>query len=232
MMSLYRRIGVDIAAEISAGNWLPGHRIPYEHELMSRYGCARMTVNKALSRLVEAGLIERRKRAGSFVAVPKAHKAAIAIPDIRSEIINQGAHYHHRVLLRTDRVVTGDDTAKLMQNHGHVCEIICLHFADNRPFAVEHRLINLNLVAAAGAVDFAVEPPGSWLLGHVPWSSSKHRIGAVSVAENVAAVLEIPIGSACLSVERWTWQGTDSTSKITYVRQYYARSDQVLTADY
>jgi len=35
---------------------------------MAQYGCARATVNKAVSALAAAGLIERHRRAGSFVA--------------------------------------------------------------------------------------------------------------------------------------------------------------------
>ena len=50
-----------------SGEWAPGHRIPFEHELATEYGCSRMTVNKALSQLARAGLIERRRRSGSFV---------------------------------------------------------------------------------------------------------------------------------------------------------------------
>ena len=46
---------------ILSGEWPPGHRIPFEHELTARYGCSRMTVSKALGELVEAGLIERRR---------------------------------------------------------------------------------------------------------------------------------------------------------------------------
>ena len=57
-------------ARILSGEWPPGHRIPFEHELTARYRCSRMTVSKALGDLVAAGLIERRRRAGSFVRRP------------------------------------------------------------------------------------------------------------------------------------------------------------------
>ncbi|WP_158913618.1 GntR family transcriptional regulator, partial [Caulobacter sp. S45] len=36
------------------GQWPPGYRVPFETELMAEYGCARMTVNKAMAALVEA----------------------------------------------------------------------------------------------------------------------------------------------------------------------------------
>ena len=47
------------------GHWPPGHRVPFEHELMETYSCSRMTVNKVMSALADAGLVVRRRRAGT-----------------------------------------------------------------------------------------------------------------------------------------------------------------------
>ena len=69
---LHERIRSEIEAAILAGDLRPGDRIPRETDLMAEYGCARMTVNKALSALAGSGMVERRKRAGSFVAQPRA----------------------------------------------------------------------------------------------------------------------------------------------------------------
>jgi GntR family histidine utilization transcriptional repressor len=41
-----------------------------------------MTVNKALSQLAKAGLIERRRRSGSFVRRPRSQAAVLEIHDI------------------------------------------------------------------------------------------------------------------------------------------------------
>ena len=54
-LTLHRRIRSDIAERILSGEWSPGFRIPFEHELMEEYGCSRMTVNKALAPLAERG---------------------------------------------------------------------------------------------------------------------------------------------------------------------------------
>ena len=71
-VSLHPRILAEVEARILSGEWPPGHRIPFEHELTARYGCSRMTVSKALTQLAGAGLIERRRKAGSFVTRPHA----------------------------------------------------------------------------------------------------------------------------------------------------------------
>ncbi|WP_296253579.1 GntR family transcriptional regulator, partial [uncultured Stenotrophomonas sp.] len=51
--TLNHRIRSDIEGRILSGEWEPGFRIPFEHELMEQYGCSRMTVNKVLTALAE-----------------------------------------------------------------------------------------------------------------------------------------------------------------------------------
>ena len=89
--ALHQRISLDLEANIRSGAWPPGFRIPFEHELTAQYGCARATVNKAVSALVAAGLIERRRRAGSFVARPHLQSAVLEIPDIQADALVQRA---------------------------------------------------------------------------------------------------------------------------------------------
>ena len=101
--TLYKQIRRDIEHRILTGEWPPGHRIPFEHQLMERYGCSRMTVNKALSELAQADLIERRRRAGTFVRRPKHLSAVLKIADIRAEIAALGRSYGYELILLAPR---------------------------------------------------------------------------------------------------------------------------------
>ncbi|TIP92587.1 MAG: GntR family transcriptional regulator, partial [Mesorhizobium sp.] len=94
-LSLHQRILSDISERILSGAWAPGHRIPFEHELTAEYKCSRMTVNKALSQLAKAGLIERRRRTGSFVRRPQSQAAVLEIHDIRIEVEALGLPYRY-----------------------------------------------------------------------------------------------------------------------------------------
>ncbi|MBN9194540.1 MAG: acetate--CoA ligase family protein, partial [Microbacterium sp.] len=69
-----------------------------ELDLAEQYGCSRMTVNKALTQLANAGLIERRRKAGSYVAQPRAQSAVLDIHDIRDEVQSLGLPVVARVL--------------------------------------------------------------------------------------------------------------------------------------
>lgn len=186
---------------------------------MEQYGCARMTVNKALSALAEAGLIVRRRRAGSFVARPRVQAAVLEIADIQAEISARGHEYGYRLLRRRLSTASHKKAHETMPAAGGpLLALHCLHIASGRPFALEERTINLAAVPEAAKVDFAKTPPGTWLLGHVPWTEAQHRITAVNADRNTARLLNVPASAACLSLERRTWRGKEP---ITYVRQLF-----------
>lgn len=216
--SLHARIRADIEGAILSGTLRPGDRIPFEHELMAQYGCARMTVNKALTGLVEAGLLDRRKRAGTFVSRPQIHMAALAIPDIQAEIEGRGFAYRLELLARDVLPAGAVDPTRMQPPRGaKVLALTCRHLADGVPFAVEERLISLKAVPDAAQADFSTIAPGSWLLAHVPWTEAEHRITAAP-AGRLAAALGVEEGVACLVLDRRTWRGDQP---ITHVRQVF-----------
>lgn len=214
--TLHKRIRAEIQARILSGAWPPGHRIPFEHELMGEYGCSRMTVNKALAPLAEAGLIERRRKFGTFVARPRIHSVVLDIPDIPAEVTARGEPYAYRLLARAIRRATPSDVEVLgLEEPLEMLSLRCLHCASGRPFALEERRINLEAVPEAREVDFTQTAPGTWLLAHVPWTEAEHRISAANPTRAVAETLGVATTSACLLMERRTWRGAD---RITHVR--------------
>ena len=224
--SLHEKIRKAIEDKILTGVWAPGYRIPFERDLMSQYGCARMTVNRALASLVDAGLIVRRRRVGSFVAQPHIRSVILDIPDIKADVVARGGSYSLRLLSRKVRKATRADE-KALAGQGSVVVLRCLHLANGRPFALEDRIINLKAVPAAAAADFSVEPPGTWLLGHVPWTEAEHRITAVNADAAASQILDVPPGEACLMLERRTWRGR---ANITAVRQLFVGATYDLIA--
>lgn len=228
-LSLHDRIRQDIESKVMSGAWPPGHRIPYEHELMEQYDCSRMTINKALATLVERGLIERRKRAGSFVLAPKYHRAVFDLPDLRAQMISEGRAYDFDLTARIIREATASDRSHLNISAGEVLALGCTHFVDGKPYCLEDRIINLRQAPDARSAAFDEEPPSSWLFGHVPWSDAHHRISAINADVDAAQALGIRQDSACMVVERWTWRVEE---KITYVRMIYPGSSFAIEAQF
>lgn len=203
--SLHQRILGDIEGRILSGEWPPGHRIPFEMELAAQYACSRMTVNKALSQLAKAGLIERRKRSGSFVTQPHAQSAVLEIRDIKAEVQSLGMTYDYELLARAQRRANADEREQLDLRAGSVViDLQCRHFAGRRPFTYEERLINLAAVPEAATQPFDKVAPGPWLIERVPWSAAEHRIQAIGADAEIANVLEISEGTPCLQIDRRT----------------------------
>ncbi|MBR0552438.1 UTRA domain-containing protein [Stakelama marina] len=228
-MTLAERIRSDIESRIRAGELRPGDRIPFEHELVADYGCARATVNKALSQLAREGLIERRKRAGSFVAHPHFESAALEIPDIGALLASRGEAYRFELTGRTIEASAGNAVDPPFAARGRMLALTGTHHAGDTPFAGEFRLIDLAAVAEAEAVDFDALAPGTWLLDHVPWTQGRHRISAIAADAELAHRLAIRVGSACLQLERWTWR---MEAAITYARQCFPGDRYDLVAEF
>lgn len=226
--SLHQRILAELEGRILSGTWPPGVRIPFEIELAEEFGCSRMTMHKVLSRLVETGLIERRRKAGSFVRQARGQSAVLSIQGVREEVEELGLAYRYELTSRVRRQAGVDVRRRLDLEAGTaVLALECRHFAGGRPFCHEKRLINLAAVPEAIEEGFAEIAPGAWLLERVPWSTAEHVIRAVAADAGTAAALDIPEGTACLVMERQT-RANDSA--ITFVTLTYPGERHVLSA--
>ena len=207
MKAIHQRIRDDIEGRILSGEWPPGHRVPFEHELMAEYGCSRMTVSKALSALAATGLILRRRRAGSVVAAPSTERAVLQSrisPSTRSAPARPtGIEIVQRAIERLE----AKHAQRLSVPAGtEVLALATLHVTDGVPAAYETRLVNLAVVPEARDESFAALPPGTWLLRKVPWTEAEHVISAVNADRALARNLAVAAGAACLVLERRTWQ--------------------------
>ncbi|KGB58519.1 UTRA domain-containing protein [Sphingopyxis sp. LC363] len=222
-MNPARRIRDEIAAAIRSGEWRPGDRVPTEQELAARYECARATVSKALAELAASGLVERRRKAGTFVAHPPVHSAVMTVPDLAELIAARGDAYRWALTSATHEAA-GDELCA-----GPALRIAGIHMAADEPFALERRFIALDEVPAAAGADFAAEAPGTWLLGHIPWTQARHVIRAVNPARKEAALLGIGAGAACLELDRTTWR---AGRVVTHVRQLFRGDRFDLVAEF
>jgi len=218
-ISLHQRILGDIEGRILSGALPPGARIATEQELATQYGCSRMTVSKVLTILANAGLVERRRKAGTFVRQPGSQTAILEIHDIKAEVLALGQPYRFEV---TGRVVreSGREDREFFGGRipGRLLRITGRHFAGRKVFCLEERLINLKAVPQAEAESFVEVSPGRWLLDTVPWTEAEHRIHATGATRAEARALAVGIGTSCLVVERRTWRGK---TPITLVRLLY-----------
>ena len=224
----YREIYESLRQKIVLGEWPPGHRLPSEHELARSFGCARMTLGRALGTLADQRLVTRRRRAGTVVNAPRPQESVLEIHDIEAELLAAGVSYAYQSLERRVRRANTADAATLGVPPGTpVLALTGLHRAGGQPHALEERLINLQAVPEARAERFADISPGRWLLRRIPWTEAEHQIGALNADAAIARRLAIRRNTACLTIERNTWR---DQQRITHVRVIYPCDQHRLVA--
>ena len=216
-LSGWQAVQDEVLRRIHARDWPPGSAIPNEADLAREFGVARATVNRALQALAEAGLLDRKRKAGTRVALHPVRKATLSIPILRHEIEARGLAYGYRLLTRTHATAPVAVQAALGLTRP-LLHLTSLHLAADRPYAYEDRWINTDAVPDILTVDLAVLNANQWLVAHAPFTRGDFVLAAVNAGPE-AGPLGIAAGAALMVLERTTWDGA---VPITWVRLAFA----------
>ncbi len=223
-MQGWEAIRAEVLRRIRVRDWPPGALIPGEEALSAEFGVARATVNRALRDLVEAGVLERRKRAGTRVAELPVRRARLEIPVIRLDVLGRGLPYDFKLL--ADRIAPAPVpvTARLGLPEGQPMRYLeTLHLAGGRPFVLETRWLN-PAVLPSPPPDFAAISTNEWLVTHVSLVSGDIAFTAEPASAREAEVMGVAVGTALLVAERTT-HGTGGP--VTLVRLAHAPGHRV-----
>ena len=202
----YLDVKADILGRIRGGALVPGDTVPGEAALAGEFGCARVTVNRALRELAEAGVVARRRKAGTTVLAATPRDASMEVPSVRAEIEAGGAVYRYELLARRIAAPPGEVRAGLgLGARVRALHLRCLHWAGAVVHQAEERWINLAVVPAAREADFAAIGPNDWLIRAMPLSRVEHVFSAANAGAQEAELLGIVSGAAIFVVERRTW---------------------------
>jgi GntR family histidine utilization transcriptional repressor len=217
-------IRAEVLRRIRARDWAPGTLIPGEEALATEFGVARATVNRALTALAEAGVIERKKRAGTRVAELPVRRARLEIPVIRLDVLGRGLSYDFKLL--ADRLAPAPIPvcARLGLPEGAALRYLeTLHLAGGRPFVLETRWLNPAILTSPSP-DFAAVSVNEWLVTHVSLVSGDIAFTAEPATAREAEVMGVAPGTALLVAERTT-HGTGGP--VTWVRLAHAPGHRV-----
>lgn len=208
-----------LAGPILDGSWKPGDKVPAETELTVRYGASRMTVHKAIQSLAQDGLVERRRRRGTVVRERAHEHPVFEIWDIAAEVARTGGKYSFSIHQR--EAVDGQGERGSLPGvdpQAPLLWVMTEHYADGAPVQLEERLINVAAAPGVTRQSFRRMSPSEWLIHNVPWTQAEHAILARQARGKTAKLLRVEPGSACLVVERQTWNGE---TPVTFARLWY-----------
>ncbi len=98
---LHMNVSNSIREKIYRREWKPGQKLPSEHALRERYQVSRGTVRRALSSLVEEGLIYQKQGKGSYVSeCALSHPAGVRPLSFAESLSRQGIDYLTEIAIR------------------------------------------------------------------------------------------------------------------------------------
>ena len=183
-----------------------GDRIPSERELAERFGISRMTVRKAMNQLVEAGHLERRGTAGTFlpepaVVRPLSKRVSTAI----SEVVGQAGHKPGARLLFFEQAQADANIARRLQldEGAPVIVIKRLRLSDAVPFCVETSYLPQHRVPGLVAADVFAAPSLYALLRErfgMTFATSDFHVSVATAPDTEAELLGLAPGCGALAM--------------------------------
>jgi GntR family histidine utilization transcriptional repressor len=201
----YETVKTSIQQRIAAGGWQPGVRLPSERELVQQFGCARMTVHRALRELEAEGLIERRQGSGSYVAELHPISNLLQVRDIDEEIAERGHAHTTRLLSVAREKATPEVAAAMRLRKGSLvyrCRLV--HLENGVPIQFEDRHVNPSLAPDLLEHDLSAVTPSALLLRQAPLTEAEQVVEAIVASPEHAELLDVPAGAALLMVSRRT----------------------------
>lgn len=197
-----------VLEHIESRRWRPGDRIPDESDLAESFGCARSTVNRALRELAAAGVLDRKRKGGTRVAIDPARRMFGDIPITRHEVEAAGKTYSADILERLTGALPARLAKRLQVDADTPAHfILTVHKADSQPVLLEHRWVNIEAVPSITDQCFEHISVNEWLIREVTFTSGKLVFQAVNADRLTARQLGVSEGEAVLAGERITRSG-------------------------
>lgn len=220
-------IAEEVRRRIVERSWRQGERIPDEAMLAIEFGASRTTVNKALQFLADEGLLDRRRKAGTRVALDPAQRAIVTIPIVRDQVEQAGMRYDHRVAAcRRGPAPAGVTGALGLPPDTVLMHLRAVHYGDGRPFQFEDRWVNTGTVPHLEGQNFRLLNANEWLVRNAPYLRVEMAFSAENATARDARMLEVAPGTALLILHRTTW---NDLGPITTVRVAFQPGHRVVT---
>ncbi|MDA0721286.1 MAG: GntR family transcriptional regulator [Proteobacteria bacterium] len=198
----------EIRTRILSRTYAPGDKLPRDEDIAAELGCARTTVHRAMQALSLAGLVERKRKGGTHVRTDPVSRATFEIPITRREVELRGAKYNYQLISRKLEQSPIAVMARFgIQRPVQMLHVMAIHLADNRPYILEDRWIDVCSTPDILDVDLTKESANEWLIRHKPYSRMEVRFSALNANGETAQHLSASAGSALFVIERTTWIG-------------------------
>ncbi len=221
-LPLYIQVQETLKEMIEDVEYGPGERIPSERELSEILGVSRMTVRRAVERLIDSGLLERHSTSGTYVRQPKVVRHvgtqhAIGI----TQLLEQGGAQAGSRLLSFDVVRAPRKVAHYLDLRVGklVTKIRRLRLVNTTPFCIETSYVAAAIVPDLCAEDFDETASFYALLRQRYGIDLVRSEGTVSISRSTheeAALLELEEGDPVMFMRAVVFDTADRA--IEYIK--------------
>ena len=226
LLPLYHQVEGSIRQDIANRIYLPGQSIPTELELQKKFDVSRETVRKAVQNLVFAGLVEKRKGAGTFITHPKIVHRVGHVYGSYEEIVARGmipsTTFIEKKEIRPPEPIRQE---MALEEGAAVIKVKRLRSINEEPVAILSSYLPKDLVPDLAQVEFRSNSLYKTLeeIYHLTLSEGDEIIEAGSIRGKDANWLQIRRGAPILVVRRLTY--LDNSRVIEKLTALY-RSDK------
>jgi GntR family transcriptional regulator len=194
---LYRQLESLLREDITAGHLRPGDQLPSEPDLARQHGIARMTARQAIDKLVEEGLLVRRRGRGTFVAEPRMAYPPASLISFSRTMAALGRPVTTR-LLDLELVPAHGEIAKdlAIEEGEPVLLVRRLRLVDGKPVAVHASYMDKSYLNGLSAADLLKKPISEAMenVNGVRIVSSRDYLEATAATYEEAQLLQMTPG--------------------------------------
>jgi GntR family transcriptional regulator len=217
---LYMQLAHKLAQAIREGQYQADEALPSERVLSESLELSRVTARKAIDRLVEQGLIIRKRGSGNYIA-PKLEQPLSRLTSFSEELHQRGFKPSSRWLARGFSLAAPDEQLSLGLSTGErVARLERLRLADAVVMAYEVSVLPETVLPDPPAVEASLYAHLA-KLGRAPVRALQH-IRAINAEPKLASRLAVPVGQAVLFITRVGFLESGLAVELTHS---YCRSD-------
>ncbi|MFG6412991.1 GntR family transcriptional regulator [Roseateles sp. DC23W] len=215
---LYMQLAQSLATAIRDGVFHADEALPSERVLAEQLELSRVTARKAIDRLVEQGLIIRKRGSGNYIA-PKLEQPLTRLTSFSEELHQRGFVPGSRWLARGFTPAAPDEQLSLELKSGErVARLERLRLADSVVMAYEVSVLPQSVLPDPQKVEASLY---THLGDRAPVRALQH-IRALNADAKLAGLLEVPLGAAVLFITRVGYLASGQAVELTHS---YCRSD-------
>ena len=225
-MPLYIQIQDIIIKKIEGGKYLPGQAIPSERKMAETYNVNRMTVKRAVTKLVELGYLYRKPGAGTYVTKRDNKKIDLSYANkdsnsgMTATIKGAGMEISNKIFGIGETSESNYLNYKLNLSPGeNVQGLHRIRYSNNIPFAVEYTYMPKKFFEDFNDFDFTKVSLYDYMdkKNHMPVYFTQNLL-VCEASEKIASLLNVERGTAIFKIE---YQGADRDRNfVEYTKSY------------